>query len=326
MVFQNLNENFIDIFHRLDDFLFTSTRLSNPVLRCFCTIGNFINSSHDSLKMTPQHTAYVVLSPVTSFHCFDGCISSSIFLIQSIKICFHLFFNFFRIFCAQHQIRFLITCNSFQPALYMVTEILEIIYLLFLSKEELINLLKDAGIIYILSKEQKESKIDTIENECKLVVCAPKGEFVSSMTEDEAKGYTRIIRKAANLNEDDDFYFSCKVKYIGFKLLNVPFDFIHEYELIYFGDSTFINGTHLENMQLFDSKKAYLRGIGYKHLQLKINDFVNLISAVNWVWKCVEESEIVSSGNIFIFLGYGRHYHFHKDYLLAFSNTWMFIE
>src|SRR5665647_2218971 len=133
MVFQNLNENFIDIFHRLDDFLFTSTRLSNPVLRCFCTIGNFINSSHDGVKMTPQHTAYVVLSSVTAFHCFDGCISSSIFLIQSIKICFHLFFNFFRIFCAQHQIRFLIVCNSFQPALYMVTEILEIIYLLFLS-------------------------------------------------------------------------------------------------------------------------------------------------------------------------------------------------
>src|SRR5674476_956215 len=85
--------------------------------------------------MAPQHTAYVVLSPVTSFHCFDGCISSSIFLIQSIKICFHLFFNFFRIFCAQHQIRFLITCNSFQPALYMVTEILEIIYLLFLRTD-----------------------------------------------------------------------------------------------------------------------------------------------------------------------------------------------
>src|SRR5665811_547133 len=55
------------------------------------------------------------------------------YCIQSIKICFHLFFNFFRIFCAQHQIRFLIVCNSFQPALYMVTEILEIIYLLFLS-------------------------------------------------------------------------------------------------------------------------------------------------------------------------------------------------
>ena len=68
-----------------------------------------------------------------NFDCFDGCISSSIFLIQSIKICFHSFFNFFRIFCAQHQIRFLIICNSFQPALYMVTEILEIIYLLFLS-------------------------------------------------------------------------------------------------------------------------------------------------------------------------------------------------
>ena len=45
----------------------------------------------------------------------------------------HLFFNFFRIFCAQHQIRFLIVCNSFQPALYMVTEILEIIYMLFLN-------------------------------------------------------------------------------------------------------------------------------------------------------------------------------------------------
>src|SRR5450759_4801247 len=57
--------------------------------------------------------------------------------VQSIKICFHLFFNFFRIFCAQHQIRFLIVCNSFQPALYMVTEILEIIYLLFLSYVQL---------------------------------------------------------------------------------------------------------------------------------------------------------------------------------------------
>src|SRR5674536_154055 len=53
MAMENLNEIFIDIFHRLDDFLFTPTRLSNPVLRCFCTIGNFINSSHDSLKMTP---------------------------------------------------------------------------------------------------------------------------------------------------------------------------------------------------------------------------------------------------------------------------------
>src|SRR5665647_1684202 len=44
-------------------FFLPPTRLSNPVLRCFCTIGNFINSSHDSLKMAPQHTAYVVLSP-----------------------------------------------------------------------------------------------------------------------------------------------------------------------------------------------------------------------------------------------------------------------
>src|SRR5664279_21430 len=60
-----LNLKRIHIFHRLDDFLFTPTRLSNPVLRRFCTIGNFINSSHDSLKMVPQHTAYVVLPPVT---------------------------------------------------------------------------------------------------------------------------------------------------------------------------------------------------------------------------------------------------------------------
>lgn len=248
------------------------------------------------------------------------------------------------------------------------------------SKEELINLLKDEGIIYIPSKEQKESKIDAIENECQLVVCTPGGESEISMTEDEAERYTRVLRKAANLNGDDDFYLSCTVKYLGFKLsprvkffernyketyftnlffhqevfymcgffassnktfwgaedfnklisifniLNVPFDFIHENELIYFGDATFKNGTTLEDMQLFDSKKAYLRGIGYKHLQLKINDFLNLISAVNWVWKYVEESEIVSSGNIFVFLGYGRYYHFHKDYLLAFSNTWMFIE
>lgn len=248
------------------------------------------------------------------------------------------------------------------------------------SKEELINLLKDAGIIYIPPKEKIENETIGIEKEYELVIRTGKKESLKSMTEDEIEKFTKSIRKTANLKEEDDFHFSCKVEFIGFKLsprvkffevdyknisiedlfnnnnvfykngffmssdkkfwdaedfnklisifniLNVPFDFVHDYELVHFGDAIFTNGIHLENLELFGSKKAYLRGIGYKALQMKVNDFLNLISTVNCVWKCVEESKIVNTGNIFIFLGYGRYYHFHGDYLLAFSNTWMFIE
>ncbi len=248
------------------------------------------------------------------------------------------------------------------------------------SKEELINLLRDAGIIYLPPKEKIENETNGFEKEYELIVRTEKKESLRRMTENEVERFTRSMRKAANLKEEDDFHFSCKVESIGFKLsprvkffevdyknisiedllnsnnifykngffmssdkkfwdaedfnklisifniLNVPFDFVHDYELVYFGDAIFTNGTHLENTELFGSKKAYLRGIGYKALQMKVNDFLNLISAVNYVWKCIEESKIVNAGNIFIFLGYGRYYHFHGDYLLSFSNTWMFIE
>jgi hypothetical protein len=71
-----------------------------------------------------------------------------------------LFFNFFRIFCAQHQIRFLIVCNSFQPALYMVTEILEIIYLLFLSDPVPKDSVVICGLLHDLCKVNAYIKID----------------------------------------------------------------------------------------------------------------------------------------------------------------------
>src|SRR5660397_73268 len=65
MVFQNLKENFIDIFLRIDDFLSTSTRLSNPVLWCFHTIIDFISSCHDSLRIASKHVTYILLSTMS---------------------------------------------------------------------------------------------------------------------------------------------------------------------------------------------------------------------------------------------------------------------
>src|SRR5660398_182910 len=67
MVFQNLKENFIDIFLRIDDFLSTSTRLSNPVLWCFHTIIDFISSCHDSLRIASKHVTIYFCPPCPSF-------------------------------------------------------------------------------------------------------------------------------------------------------------------------------------------------------------------------------------------------------------------
>jgi hypothetical protein len=110
-----------------------------------------------------------------------------------------------------------------------------------------------------------------------------------------------------------------------FNIFSIPFDFFRFDEIILFGDATFVNGTD-GKIFVIDSTKANLRGVGYAVLQMQENDFMTLLSTTNLVWKSVKENEILCAGNIFIFLGYGRYYHFHKDYLLAFANTWMFIE
>ncbi len=35
---------------------------------------------------------------------------------------------------------------------------------------------------------------------------------------------------------------------------------------------------------------------------------------------------MLESGHLYSFLGYGRYYYFHQDFLLSFVNSWMFIE
>lgn len=86
-------------------------------------------------------------------------------------------------------------------------------------------------------------------------------------------------------------------------------------------DIKFENGTHKEDVYVAWSQKAHLRHKVYKAIKLKIDDIDDLITAVNLVWSSIKRNEILNTDNVFIFLGYGKYYHFHADYPLSFVNT-----
>lgn len=244
------------------------------------------------------------------------------------------------------------------------------------SKEKIIEVLKNTGIICTQSKKREEYKPEVIKTE-------DETRFVMNVTD---KKYKKTLfdklRNVGQLKKEDNIEFEIDDMHIGFllsprlKLLdlegnklairtelcdkevlfetgdlilceglkerevldffnsiiaffnifNVHFDFVHESETMDFADVTFKNGVKAKGVALFYSKKATTRGLGYKVLQLQIKDFMILLDTVNSVYQYVKTNDVLSAGDIHIFLGYGRYYHFHKDYLLAFSNTWMFIE
>ena len=72
-----------------------------------------------------------------------------------------------------------------------------------------------------------------------------------------------------------------------------------------FADVTFKNGVKAKGVALFYSKKATTRGLGYKVLQLQIKDFMILLDTVNTVYQYVKTNDVLSAGDIYIFLGYG---------------------
>ena len=103
-----------------------------------------------------------------------------------------------------------------------------------------------------------------------------------------------------------------------FNIFSIPLDFVHDYELI-----TFMKGMDT-NIRAFSSIRAENRGNEYEIIDMDMEEFCNIILSANMVWNFIKKSEMIN--DIFIFLGYGKYYHFHEDYLLSFANSWMFVE
>lgn len=138
-------------------------------------------------------------------------------------------------------------------------------------------------------------------------------------------GFIELCQSDDGQTQDSILEFFNKLISI-FNILNIPFDFVHDYELIRLADINFENGTHKEDVYVVWSQKAHSRDMGYKTIKLNTNDLFDLIVTINLVWSFIKNNEILNTGNVFIFLGYGKYYHFHGDYLLSFANTWMFVE
>lgn len=105
-----------------------------------------------------------------------------------------------------------------------------------------------------------------------------------------------------------------------FNIFNIPLDFVHDYELI-----TVMKGIDT-NIRVLSSIRAENRGSEYEIVEINMEEFGCIVLSVNLVWDSINKSDIVRAGDIFTFLGYGRYYHFHEDYLLSFANSWMFVE
>ena len=257
-----------------------------------------------------------------------------------------------------------------------------------LSREELIDLLKDKGIVHKRTKEKKNNKTEIVTNEYNYIAVVDGIEEPITLGKEDYNKFLQNFRNIGGLNKEDEvrvqiepvctaFKLSPRVKVfdldnsiVGFKcklldsevifnngylklkkeiqnsetleycnklisifnIVNVHFDFVHDYELIsfsnltFFSDKTFTSEVVKEDIKTFHSKRALVRGAGYKIIQMDIEDLEELFITVNLIWESIKESKILSTGDIFVFLGYGRYYHFHNDFLLAFANTWMFIE
>lgn len=123
-----------------------------------------------------------------------------------------------------------------------------------------------------------------------------------------------------------------------FNIFNIPLDFVHDYELITFISLHDPQDTHENenvifgakgmdtNIRVLSSIRADNRGNECEIVDMNMEEFGCIALSVNLVWNSIKKSEIMRAGDIFIFLGYGRYYHFHEDYLLSFANSWMFVE
>lgn len=106
-----------------------------------------------------------------------------------------------------------------------------------------------------------------------------------------------------------------------FNILGIPFDFISTFDIIIFMEN--VGGDILETIT---SAKAQDKGKSYDYVELTDIELNSIIVTMNFVWTAIKESDLLELGHIYNFLGYGRYYNFHQDYLMSFINNWMFIE
>ncbi|MFZ2412461.1 MAG: hypothetical protein WAW23_12885 [Candidatus Methanoperedens sp.] len=121
-----------------------------------------------------------------------------------------------------------------------------------------------------------------------------------------------------NLSQHRDF-FNSVISLMN--ILGIPLDYVSTFDIIYFMENS--SGTKLETLT---SSTAKSRGITYDTVEITEKEISLILYSMFIVWEAIKKSKMLNSGNLYSFLGYGRYYYFHQNFLLSFVNSWMFIE
>lgn len=104
-------------------------------------------------------------------------------------------------------------------------------------------------------------------------------------------------------------------------ILGIPLDYVSTSDIIFLMEG--LGGTKMETLT---SAKAKSRGVTYDTVEITAEELSKILLSMFSVWESIKKSKMLESGHLYSFLGYGRYYYFHQDFLLSFVNSWMFIE
>lgn len=104
-------------------------------------------------------------------------------------------------------------------------------------------------------------------------------------------------------------------------ILGIPLDYVSTFDIIIFMEG--LSGTKMETLT---SAKAKSRGVSYDTVEITDRELPSIILSMFLVWEAIKKGKMLESGHVYNFLGHGRYYYFHQDFLLSFVNSWMFIE
>lgn len=121
-----------------------------------------------------------------------------------------------------------------------------------------------------------------------------------------------------NMSQHRDF-FNRTISLLN--ILGIPLDYVSTFDIIFIYDC--LSGTQME---LCTSARAKSRGLSYDTVEISDGELQLILLSMHGVWEAIKKSKMLESGHLYCFLGYGRYYYFHQDFLLSFVNSWMFIE
>lgn len=104
-------------------------------------------------------------------------------------------------------------------------------------------------------------------------------------------------------------------------ILGIPLDYVSTFDIILLLEG--LDGTKMETLT---SAQAKSRGVTYDTVEITDKELSSILLLMFSVWESIKISKMLESGHLYNFLGYGRYYYFHQDFLLSFVNSWMFIE